>query len=431
MLAFAAGHATAQSLIRDAEVEHTLDRVASPILKAAGFSPGQVTLYIVNNSRLNAFVAGGNNIFVHSGLMQRLETIDQLRSVIAHEAGHITGGHLARRNDRIRQARGSLGVGVLLGVAAALAGAPEAGIAIGSLGREATVRTLLKHDRAEEGAADQAGLSYMVGAGADPQAVLEVMNLFRGQEAARGRFVDPYVVTHPLWSQRLRYIEDRVANAPRGRPPAPEDVYWHGRMVAKLDGFLEQPARTLQQYKDDNTEKGVLARAIAYHRIPDIENANAAIAALLKAQPNDPYYHDLAGQFAIESGRAAQAVDYYRRAAQLAPDEPLILAGLGRSLVALETDAATREAVQVLTRARQLDKADARALRNLALAHARLGNEADASLITAERMLLMGRFQDASIHATRAARAFPEGSPGWRQAQDILRTTQRATRRDN
>ncbi len=430
-LALVAHQAPAQSLIRDAEVERTLERIANPILRAAGLGSGQAKLYIVNDSRLNAFVAGGNNIFVHSGLMQKLKTIDQLRSVIAHEAGHITGGHLARRNERIRQARGSVSLGVLLGIATAVAGAPEAGIAIGSIGREATVRTLLKHDRTEEASADQAGLSYMVGAGANPQAVLEVMNLFRGQEATSGRFVDPYVVTHPLWSQRLRYIEDRVANSPRGTPPSPEDVYWHGRMVAKLDGFLEQPSRVLQRYKDDKTEIGALARAVAYHRIPDIQKSNATMAALLKARPNDPYYHELAGQFAIESGRAAEAVAAYRRATQLAPNEPLILSGLGRSLVALDSDAATREALQVLTKARQLDKADGTALRNLAVAYARLGDQGQASLATAERMLLRGRLEDAALHATRATRALPQGTPGWRQAQDILKTTKRATRTGN
>ncbi|MEM8870223.1 MAG: M48 family metalloprotease [Pseudomonadota bacterium] len=427
----AASVASAQGLIRDAEVERTLDRISAPILRAAGLGAAQVNIFIVNDPRLNAFVAGGNNIFIHTGLMQKLQTVDQLRSVIAHETGHISGGHLARRNERIRRAQGSTALGVLLALGAAVGGAPEAGVAIGSLSGEAAFRQLLAHDRAEESSADQAGLSYMVAAGADPRAILEVMALFRGQEITSGRFSDPYLRTHPLWTQRLRQLEDRVANAPRGAPPPADLVYWHARMVAKLDGFLENPRRTLAKYKDDTTDIGALARAIAYHRHPDPERATATLQALLAARPDDPFYTELAGQFALENGNADAAVTAYRTAAQLAPDEPLILSGLGRALVALDTDPATREAVEVLTRARRLDKADARALRNLALAQARLGNEGQASLLTSERMLLLGRLNDAAIHATRAARALPQGSPGWRQAEDILRTTRRASRAPN
>ncbi|MEM7615440.1 MAG: M48 family metalloprotease, partial [Pseudomonadota bacterium] len=201
----------AQGLIRDAEVERTLNQIASPILRAAGMGPGQVDLFIVNNPRLNAFVAGGNNIFMHTGLMQKLETVDQLRAVIAHETGHITGGHLARRNERIRQARGSTALGVLLAIGAAVAGSPEGAAAIGSVTGSANNRALLAHSRAEESSADQAGVSFMVAAGSDPRAILEVMQLFRGQEITTGRFSDPYVRTHPLWSQRLRQLEDRIA----------------------------------------------------------------------------------------------------------------------------------------------------------------------------------------------------------------------------
>ncbi|MEM8659199.1 MAG: peptidase M48, partial [Pseudomonadota bacterium] len=161
------------------------------------------------------------------------------------------------------------------------------------------------------------------------------------------------------------------------------------------------------------------------------ERATATLQGLLEARPDDPFYHELAGQFALENGNATAAVASYRTAATLAPNEPLILGGLGRALVALDTNAATQEAVEVLNRARRLEKADAMALRNLALAQARLGNEGQASLLTAERMLLMGRLNDAAIHATRAARALPQGSPGWRQAEDILRTTRRAARDNN
>ena len=422
--------AAAQSLIRDAEIERTLGRIADPLLRTAGLAPGQVDIYILDDPELGAFVAGGNNIFLHTGLLRELDTIDQLRAVIAHELGHIVGGHIARRDEQIRQARGTTALGVVLSIAAAAAGGgADVALATGSMFGQAAQRNLLAHSRAEEGAADQAGLNLMVGAGAQPQALLEVMDLFRGQAALHaGPAVTGYTSTHPLWSDRLRYLEERVANAPAGRPPSDEDRYWHGRMVAKLDAFLRPPREALARYSGDTGETGLMARAIAWHRLPDLGEARSAMDRLLAARPDDPYYHELDGQFRLENGEVPAAVAAYRKAAELLPYEPLILSGLGRALVARDTPQTDAEALEVLTRARRLDRADPMALRNLAIVHARRGDEGQAALATAERMMLAGRLQDAGIHATRAMRALPRGGPGWRQAEDILTAARRSER---
>ncbi len=427
-LLLAATGAPAQGLIRDAEIEYTLGIIANPILRAAGMGNGRVDLYIVNNPRMNAFVAGGNNIFIHTGLFRRLKTIDQLRAVIAHETGHITGGHLARRNEQLRLNRGLAGIGLLLSVAAAAAGGGDAAVAGGALSQEAALRNLLRHTRSEEAAADQASIRYMVGAGADPNGIVEVMKLFSGQEILSGGRADPYVLTHPLWRDRLRYVQDQVASAPRGNGPSAADKYWHGRLVAKFDGFIGNPTATLRKYRDDKTEIGSLARAVAYHRLPDIRRAMSTVDALIRARPNDPFYHELKGQFLIENGKAAEAVQSYRRAVSLAPGEALILAGLGRSLIALEQPGATREALQVLERSRANDDANPRVLRDLAVAYARTGQPGRASLATAERFALQGNLRDANVHARRAAGALPEGSAGWRRAQDIISAAARVGR---
>ena len=425
LLCLWAAGAQAQGIIRDAEIERALARIANPILAAAGLSPGQVNIYMVDDPELNAFVAGGNNLFINAGLMRKLGTIDQLQAVIAHEAGHIAGGHIARRNEQIRAAQRKGGIGALLALAAAVGGNADLGLAVGLLSQEVALRDLLKHSRGEEAAADQAGLRYMISAGAEPRAIMEVMDLFRGQDILSEKYSDPYTRTHPLWNRRIRLIEDRVASAPRGKPRSDAEIYVHRRMVAKFDGFIGNPRQTLRKYQDDKSEIGALARAAAYHRLPDPRRALASADALIKARPQDPYYHELRGQFLLEVGRAAEAVTSYRRAAQLAPKEPLILAGLGHALVAVDSPQATREALDVLTRAAAREKSDPGILRNLAVVHARLGNQGQASLATAERFALQGRVRDADIHATRAAAQLPEGSPGWHRAQDILRITRR------
>jgi predicted Zn-dependent protease len=426
-LALAAGPAAALSLIRDAEIEQTLERIAWPLVRAAGMNPATVHIYIVQDRDPNAFVAGGQNIFVHTGLLTELESVDQVRAVLAHELGHIAGGHLTRRDQMLQGARGIAAIGMLGAAAAALGGAPEASIAIATGASQAAHRNALAHSRAEEASADQAGLRYLAAAGADPAAILEVLNHFRGQDATLSLYVDPYAQNHPMWTDRIALIEDRVARMPKGQAPSPEDAYWHARMVAKLDAFLGSPAQTFRRYPEtEASEAARLARAVAWHRRPHPAQAVAAVDALIAERPDDPYYHELKGQILLESGRAAQAAAAYREAVALAPKAPLILGGLGRALLNMDDEAVLREARDALARSADVDGADASVLRDLALAEARLGNEGAAALATAERFALQGRFADADRNATRAAALLPEGSPGWRRAQDVITMSRRA-----
>jgi predicted Zn-dependent protease len=427
-LLLAASPAAALSLIRDAEIEATLKRIANPLFRAAAVNPATIRIYIVEDREPNAFVAGGQNIFLHTGMLTELESIDELRAVIAHELGHITGGHLTRRDQALQGMRGVAAIGMLGAAAATVGGSPGAGIAIATGMGQAAQRSALAHSRAEEASADQAGLRYLAAAGGDPQAMLDVLDHFRGQDALLSAgHVDPYALGHPMWSERMALIEDRVAKLPKGAAPSAEDAYRHARMVAKLDAFLLSPAQALRRYPDrDASEPAVLARAVAWHRRPDPARAAAAMDALLAARPDDPFYLDLEAQFLLESGRAAEAAAVWRRAAALAPEEPLILGGLGRALLNMDEDAATAEARDVLARSVAADKANAGVWRDLALAEARLGDEGAAALATAERFALAGDFRDADRNASRAAALLPEGSPGWRRAQDVITMARRA-----
>lgn len=429
-IASAAAPASALTLIRDGEIEATLARISAPLLRAAVISPGSVSIYIVEDREPNAFVAGGMNIFVHTGLLTELDSLDQVRAVLAHEVGHLAGGHQTRRNQALAGAKGIAAIGMLGIAAAAVSGAPEASVAIGAVAGSAAQRNALAYSRSEEATADQMGLGFLAASGADPAAMLDVLARFRGQEALTGRYADPYARNHPMWSERMAMLEDRVARMPEGRPPSEEDLYWYGRMVAKLDGFLDSPAQTLRRYPEsDTSEAATLARAVAWHRRPDDARARAEVARLIAMRPDDPWYHELAGQFLLESGQAAAAADAYRAAVALAPRDALILGGLGRALLNTGDPSVVPEARDALARSAERDDANAGVLRDLAVAEAQLGDEGAAALATAERFTLEGRFRDADRNARRAADLLPEGSPGWRRAEDLITITRRVEKR--
>ncbi len=415
--------ALAMSLIRDAEIERTLARMLHPVLRAAGLSTDAVTLYIFNQNDLNAFVNGDRNMAVTTGLLRRIETPDQLISVLAHETGHITGGHTARRAIALRNARGPAAIGILLGIAAGLAGGGDAGAAVAIGSQEAVKRAFLAYNRGEESAADQAAITYMEAIGADPAGMIEVLGFFRGQDIFTSRRLDPYSRSHPISSERIALVERR-ASASRhfGKGPDPDLNYWVQRMRAKLEGFLDGPQRVLGRLDpSDGSELTRYKRAIALHRLPDPDAAVAEADRLIALRPNDPYYWELKGQILLESARGAEAVPALRKAVSLAPDEPLILGYLGRALLSLGTPEADREALAALEKgAERSAGGDSALLRDLAFAYARNGDEGMAALASAERMAITGQLRDARRLATRASGLLKPGSPAWIRADDII-----------
>jgi predicted Zn-dependent protease len=416
--------AQGQTIIRDAEIERGLQALAAPILQAAGL-PSSVRIIVVDDSALNAFVVDTNHIFIHSGLLMRLEDPAQVQAVIAHEAAHIAGGHFTRRAANVGHANTVARIGLLLGVAAGVAsGDSSAGFGVMAGTASSAQRVLFAHTRAEEASADTAGIRYMISAGVDATAMLDVLDIFRGQEALSVGRQDPYLLTHPLTRERLRSVRALVAGLD-AIDPDNNTLYWYQRMQGKLTAFLRAPSWTLRRVgRNDNSEIARLRRAIAYHRQPDTDQAMAEVDALVAMRPDDAYYHELRGQILYESRLYAHAVTAYARAVELAPREPLILAGYGRALLAADTASGNRQALEMLTRARARDPFNPRLLRDLGLAHARLGQNGLASVATAERYALQGRFEDAQIHANRASGLLPQGSPGWLRAQDVLGVAQ-------
>lgn len=421
LLVLSALPGAAQSVIRDAEIERGLRELAAPILAEAGL-PRSVRIIVINHDSLNAFVTDGRHIFIHSGLLMRMERPAELQAVIAHEAAHIANGHLTNR----AAAAGRAGTGGALGLALALAlagsGNPEAAVGVGLGTQSLAQRGFFAHTRAEEASADQSALRYLTSAGIDPQAMRDVLELFRGQEALSASRQDPYLRTHPLTRDRLRAVEAFVTARGSGAfDPTLEAQYWFARSIAKLSAFLGNPNQTLRQVRGQNDEISILRRAIAYHRNADADRALQEMDQLLAMRPNDPYYQELQGQILFESRRFSEAVSAYARAVDLAQREALILASYGAALLALESDTNNRAALDVLERAYAREPANPRLLINLAQAYARTGNTGMASAVTAERYALRGDLETAAIHAQRAVGQLPNGSPGWLRAQDILR----------
>ena len=422
-----ASAAQAQGLLRDADLEYGLQQVATPVLRAAGLNPAQVKVLVVNDNSLNAFVVGQDAIFVHYGLINKLASAEMLQAVLAHEAAHITNGHITRRMTNLKSARTATGLGLALAAAAAAAGGSEVagGIALGV--SSSAQRSFFAHTRAEESSADQSAIRYLKSAGVAPSAMQDVLEIFRGQEALSASRQDPYARSHPLSRDRIRAVEGYVTAYGESGSVNPEAAYWFSRLQGKLSAYTRNPKWTLQRL-DDTPYKDVrlLREAVAEHRQSRTKQALAAIDGAIALRPNDPFLHDMRGQILIETRNFDAAASAYERAAQLAPNDALVLAGYGRALLA---SGKTNSALAVLERSRSRDFRDASMLRDLSVAYAKTGQQGMAALVTAERYALAGRLDDAGIHAKRATDMLSEGSGPWQRAQDVLIASERAAKK--
>ncbi|NBB68826.1 MAG: M48 family metalloprotease [Alphaproteobacteria bacterium] len=418
--------ARAQSLqlIRDAEIEATIAGLARPIFEAAGIAPSGVDIYLVRDDRLNAFVAGGQNLFLYTGLLMRADDPAELAGVIAHEAGHIAGGHLVRLADAAEDAAVEQILGLVLGAAAAAAGAPQVGGAIAMGGQGLAQESMLRYSRAQEQAADQAAVTYLDRTGIGATGLRDFFEILDQKRMLSGVQPTPYLQTHPLTRDRITFVA-RHADADDGAALGPDARERHARMVAKLQGFLEPPARVREELAGRDDLAARYGRAVATYRLNDVEGALREVRALIEAEPDNPYFHELEGQIRFETGDVAAAVGPYREAVRLAPSQPLLRLGLGRAL--LQSGAAA-EAVGPLEEVVRAEPRNAFAWRRLGIARGRAGDLGASNLALAEAAILQRELADAGLYLSRAEERVSSGHER-QQLADLQRALEDARER--
>jgi predicted Zn-dependent protease len=414
------------SFLRDAEMEHTLRAWMTPIWKAAGLDPDAVHVYVVNDPTLNSFVAGGQNIFLNSGTIMKAQSPNQLIGVMAHETGHIAGGHLARKTQIMKNAMIESVIGMVLGGAASALGHGNAGGAGVLAGADVGQRAFMQNSVTIEASADQAALRYLDRTHESARGLLQFFEILEQEEFLSAARRDPYLTDHPLTEQRVNYVREHVAQSPYSNTKdPPEWVAQFNLIKAKLGAFLGAPSQVLAAYQpNDNSEPARYARAIAYYRIPDLKNAIPTIDGLIKDYPNNPYYNELKGQMLFENGRVADAVAPYQRAVQLAPSEPLLNIELAQVQLETNDPKYLAAAKNELTMALQGESDNPDAWRSMAIVYGRSGDIGMAALALAEQNMAQANYRQAVGQAQRAQQLLPAG-PQRQRAQDLLAEAKR------
>src|SRR3954451_4787717 len=417
-------------VIRDAEIEQLMRDYTAPILKAAGLAQQNVQVVLINERAFNAFVMDGRRIFVNTGALYESKTPNEIIGVLAHETVHMAGGHLARLREQIAGAQTASIIAMLLGVGAIAAGAAsgnsssagQVGMAALSAPQEMIRRSLLSYQRAQEESADRAGLKFLNATQQSAKGMYTTFKRFASDMMVIASRVDSYQQSHPRPRERVAALEELVKTNPYwDKLDPPELQLRHDMMRAKLSGFLQRPDTVARRYPSTDTSLAArYARAISAYRFSGVGSAIAQIDALVQAQPNNPYFHELKGQALLEGARPADAIAPLRRAAALAPNAPLIRIMLGQALVATGEARYSDEAISLLRVAMNHEPDAPDVYAQLAMAYGRKGDLADADLASSQAALARGDMKTARELAARAKTRFPTGSPGWVKADDIV-----------
>lgn len=412
----------AQSILRDAETEAFFKEISEPLIRAAKLDPKNVDVILVNDHSINAFVAGGQTVFIHSGLIEAADNANEVQGVIAHELGHIEGGHAIRYNEGLGPATGISIASLILAAAAIAAGAGDAGAGILAAGQQVAAGKFFAFSRAQESVADASGARYLSAAGITGKGSISFFKKLQNYEFRLGiPQDDSFASTHPLSGDRITVLQDSYSHDPAWNTlPDPALQVKFLRVKAKLMGFIDEPNKTIKKYPaTDQSIPAHYARAYAWHKWAYPDKALAEASSLIKSAPDDPYFLELYGQIELESGFAADAVAPLRKAVAITGNQPLIAASLGHALIETNDSANLDEAIKVLKAAVNKDNQNPFAWYQLGVAYEQQGDTPRAALASAERYLMEDAPQFAMPNAQTAMAGLKEYSPDWIRAQDI------------
>lgn len=413
-------------LVRDAETENTIRYFAAPLFKAAGLDPEALRVHLVLDDSMNAFVAGGQNIFINTGLLRTSQSVDGVIGVLAHETGHIAGGHLAKMHENLRNASAQTIIAMVLGAAAAVvSGDPDAAVAGVSVGQSVAERTFLRYTSANESQADLAALKYLERTGQSARGLLEVLEKLQDQELLSGSQQDPYLRTHPLSRERIAGVREHLAKSRYSdKPEDPNLALLHRRIRGKLNGYVDPPARTLARYSAEDTDiEARYARIQAFIKLNRTEDALAIIDRLIALAPKDMFFHEQKGEILYRAGRVSESLPSYRQALELVEESggelPLIRISLAQALLQIERRDTAAEALDQLKRFTHYEPWVPHAWRLLATAYGRLDDIGGASYALAEEGLLLQDREAVKRNVARALELLPPASPLRERVLDI------------
>ncbi|MBQ5700475.1 MAG: M48 family metalloprotease [Alphaproteobacteria bacterium] len=345
--------AVAASLINDTETERVIGRLVEPLARAANIPQDRMKIHIVDDDDFNAFVMGGEDIFVYTGLLKQIKTPNALQAVVAHELGHTLGGHMAQMSDRMAAEMKRTMLIQALGIGLMVAGGNPslgAGVLAGSSG--VAQQSMLAFTRDEERIADNMGVDLMVRANQNPNGFISVFEQMRELTGAMESRINPNRVNHPLTTERLNNVRERIAQINENKNWDKTDNHEYELVQAKLIGYLDEAKQVREKYPArDKSDAAIYARAIANMRGGNLDGARVGTMTLISRNPDNPYFYELLGDIEYQFGHYDDSVVAYEKSLELAGNAPQIQTALALVLTERKKTGDNTRAIELCKRA--------------------------------------------------------------------------------
>lgn len=393
-------------LISDEETEQFLAEIITPLYKAAGIPFYRNNIFIVEDNSLNAFVSDGNRMFVHTGTIVKSDTVEELSGVLAHETGHIMGGHIIRQKLKAQDMyQVSMISAILAGAAAAVSGSGDAAMAVMLGGQSSLINHFTHYRTEEERSADEAAIKLLNATKQSPLGILNFMKKIKQDNLLSGREESPYFRTHPVTNERIAFFENALTNSPY---ELTKDDNYFARVKAKIKAYLQKPEQTFREYPlSRNDIPALYAQAIAYMKQLDFKNALSKIDTLIQNDKANPFFYELKGQIYLETGKIKQAKQNFAKAYQLLPTSHLMQINYAHAI--LEDNSPQNEvksAINLLEKALIYDQSSSSWML-LAKAYGMVGNMAKATYASAEYSFRIGNIDVAERQLETAKKYKP------------------------
>ncbi len=396
------------SFIRDAETEKFLRDIETPILRAAGLNVNNIRIYIVNDSEINSFVGGGQNIFVNTGLIRKFNTPNALIGVLAHETGHIAAGHIARSSEQAQEINQQMIIGYLLGIGAMISGQGDVGSAVIFGGSQTYQRLYMKYSRGQEEAADKLAVSYLDKIHYPANGLFDLLKSFKREEIGL-KDQDEFYLSHPVTTKRIDFIKSHIEltkyDDQKINQLLIKEMQW---ILVKLEAFIDNPDQIVIKYQNiEDSDLKFYALAIANYRLGKINQAVDDIDKVIANNRGNGFLYELKAQILLKSKQTMAAILNYHQALKLIAkkDNLLVKISLSEAIIALNSGdkELLQLAINYLKSATNQENDNPLIYRDLAATYIQIGDKARYYLSLADFNLSIGN-QVAAIKFAKLAK---------------------------
>ena len=301
----------ALTLINDTEIENFLYEIVKPLSDSANIK--NLKINIVNDDSFNAFVSGGNIVFINSGLLVDIDDINSLQAVIAHELGHYLGGHLIQLSEKMKKEMYKSIIIQSLGIGLLATGNGNLGTGLIAGGGGVGKQGLLSFSRDEERLADDLGVDLMQKSNLNPKGFVKVFTSMQNKSFVIESKISPVNINHPLTSERLKNIKDKISKLSSKKYKKFDDRKLKF-VKAKLVGYLKDSKSVKILYPENKKDLySLYANSISNMQSGNLKIAKKQINTLIEKDKNNPFFYEILGEIEYKSGHFDKSIEAYEK----------------------------------------------------------------------------------------------------------------------